>query len=208
MTRILLVRHGDTEYNNNNRFMGDSDIELSPNGRKQIELLRNYISKEDINYVFTSNLIRTISSGRILIGNRTIDLVPCPELREIKYGDCEGMTFEEITSEYPEVARQCKTFTPKLSFPEGEDFISFAGRVVVFKERINNLKAVDTVLVVSHMGPIKVLICSWLGIELRHWWQFRVDTASLSIMEIVSQGAILRSLNNTSFLSARALPQS
>jgi alpha-ribazole phosphatase len=200
MTKLLIVRHGDTEYNDNRRFMGNSDIELGPSGRQQIERLRDYLAHEKIDAVFASDLQRTITSAGIVIGARKLDIIFCPELREINYGACEGMTLDEITHIYPDVAHQCTVFTPELVFPEGETFMGFGHRVSAFTERLKSLRQSDVALVVSHMGPIKVLICQWLGIDIQHWWQIRTDTASLSIVDLTSKGAVLSRLNDTSFL--------
>ena len=200
MTRLLLVRHGDTEFNDSRRFMGYSDIELSPGGRQQIERLRDYLAGDAIEAVYASDLRRTMTTAEILVTGRGLQVVPCPELRELNYGICEGMTFGEIGRDYPDVAKQCIDFTPELEFPEGETFTAFAGRVIRFLKRVEDGKHAGPVLVVSHNGPIKVLICHLLGISMEHWWQIRVDTASMSIMDVTPRGAVLTRLNDVSYL--------
>lgn len=200
MTRLLLVRHGDTEFNSSRRFMGHSDIELSPDGRRQIERLRDYLAGDSIEAAYASDLRRTMTTAAILAGGRGLQVVPCPELRELNYGLCEGLTFGEIGRDYPDVAKQCIDFSPALEFPQGETFHAFAGRVVLFLQRVKDDGRNGPVLVVSHNGPIKVLICHLLGIGMEHWWQIRADTGSLSIMDITSRGAVLTRLNDVSYL--------
>jgi len=205
MAKILLVRHGETEYNSLRRFMGHSDIELSKKGVRQVKLLGSYLAQEQIDFAFASDLHRTLSSARIILGNRNIEVKSCPELREIRYGECEGLTFQEISRKFPETAFQCSNYSPDLSFPGGEEFNSFAARVASFAARLKTIKKNDTVLVVSHMGPIGVLICKLLEITYDHWWQFRTDTASLSIVESNITGNVLARLNDASFLHSEAL---
>jgi len=200
MARLLLVRHGDTEFNNARRFMGHSNIELSPGGVKQIENLREYIAGEKITAVFSSDLDRTMATARILAEFRRLEIIPCPELREMHYGVCEGLTFGEIGQKYPDVARQCAYFTPDLEFPEGETFNNFAARVISFLGKVKEFSPPDRILVVSHSGPIKVLICHLLGISQEHWWQIRTDTASLSIVDTTPRGGVLSRLNDVSYL--------
>jgi len=200
LVRLLMVRHGDTEFNNERRFMGHSDIELSAEGRGQIERLKRYLGREPIEAAYASDLRRTLATAEILMGDRGVKATPCPELREMFYGSCEGLTFGEIGRDYPEVARQCINFTPELEFPQGETFGDFAARVVRFLERLKNDGRDGPVLMVSHNGPIKVLICHMLGIGQEHWWQIRVDTASLSIMDFTPPGAVLTRLNDVSYL--------
>ncbi len=198
--RLLLVRHGDTEFNSSHRFMGHSDIELSPAGRQQIERLRDYLVDDKIEAVYASDLLRTITTARILTDGRGLVVTPCPELREMNYGLCEGLTFGEINQSYPAVAEQCVNFSPSLEFPEGETFQDFSKRTISFLDRLKAHKPSDTVLIVSHNGPLKTLVCHFLGIEMEHWWQIRIDTASLSIIDITPRGAMLSRLNDTSYL--------
>jgi alpha-ribazole phosphatase len=200
MTKLLLVRHGDTEYNDSRRFMGYSDIELGASGCKQVERLRDYLAREKIKVAFASDMQRTMTSAQIVLGGRKPDIIPCPELREINYGACEGKTIDEIGQNYPDLARQCIDFTPELAFPQGESFTAFTQRVITFTQRLEKLKQSDVALIVSHMGPIRVLICHWLGIDMKHWWQMRTDTASLSVIDLTTRGAVLSRLNDTSFL--------
>ena len=198
--RLLLVRHGDTEFNSSHKFMGHSDIDLSPEGQQQIERLRDYLVDDKIEAVYASDLLRTMTTAHILADGRRLSITPCPELREMNYGLCEGLTFGEINQSYPEVAKQCANFTPSLEFPEGETFQDFAKRNISFLDRLKAHKPSDTLLIVSHNGPLKTLVCHFLGIDMEHWWQIRIDTASLSIIDVSPRGAMLSRLNDTSYL--------
>lgn len=201
MSRLLLVRHGLTEYNEDRRFMGYSDIELSAAGQRQAERLRDYLADEKIDAAYSSDLKRTMEMAEIIIAERKININPCPELRECDYGNCEGLTFGEISSRYPRVAEMCIDFTLELSFPEGECFTDFFERTSRFIERLSRHGREETVLISSHSGPLKILLCRLLGIADDHWWQLRVSNASLSIVEISPRGAVLTRLNDVSFLS-------
>jgi broad specificity phosphatase PhoE len=180
--------------------MGHSNVELSADGRRQSGQLRDYIAEEKISAVYASDLLRTMTTAQILTAGHQVPVVPCPELREMHYGVCEGLTFGEIGRDYPDVARACANFTPELEFPEGETFLKFADRVIGFLERLKSYTQPGSILVVTHNGPIKVLICHLLGISMVHWWQVRTDTASLSIVDTTIRGAVLTRLNDTSYL--------
>jgi len=82
------------------------------------------------------------------------------------------MTIEQIDDHYPDVGAHCRLFTPELKFPEGETFHEFNDRVIGFAQKLEHHKTSDTILVVSHNGPLRVLILHFLGIGLEHWWQF------------------------------------
>ena len=129
-----------------------------------------------------------------------IDVVPSPELREFHYGVCEGLTFGEIGAQYPDVAEMCRNFTPALAFPEGEHFGGFSERTGGFLDRLRQHGPEETLLVASHSGPLKVLICLLLGIDTVNWLKLGVDIASLSIVQTFPRGALLVRLNDTSHL--------
>jgi alpha-ribazole phosphatase len=200
LARLLLVRHGLTEFNEDRRFMGHSDIELSAAGRRQAERLRDYLADEKIDAVYSSDLKRTMEMADIILAGRKLDIIASPELRECDYGSCEGLTFGEIGSRYPEVAEKCLNFTLDLAFPEGERFTDFFERTSRFIEKLKEHGQSETVLISSHSGPLKILLCRLLEIGDDHWWQLRISNASLSVMETSSRGAVLTRLNDVSFL--------
>jgi len=201
VARLLLVRHGTTEFNNARRFMGYSNIGMSEAGYRQVEKLGEHLAKEKIDAVYSSDLKRAMDTAQVICSGRGMEIVACPELRECNYGDCEGLTFQEIGTNYPDVAQKCINFTLKLEFPEGECFEGFIERTSGFLDRLDEHAASDTILIASHNGPLKVLVLRLLGIEMEHWWQIRIDTASLSIVETYPRGAILDVLNDTSHLA-------
>ena len=201
MSRLLLVRHGSTDYNSGRRFLGHSDIELNDTGYRQVERLRDRLAGEKIDAVYSSDLKRTLATAEIISSERSVDIIPCPELREVNYGVCEGLTFQEIGSQHPDIAAKCINFTLELALPEGECFEEFIERTCVFMDRLGKHDRSDTILIVSHNGPLKVLICRFLGISMEHWWQISIDTASLSIVHTSARGAMISCLNDTCYLN-------
>ncbi len=202
MARLLLVRHGTTEFNSTRRFAGYTDIALSDIGLRQVERLRERLTGEKITVAYSSDLKRAVTTAEaILTGHNGCDIVRCPELREVNYGEVEGLTFQEIRSRYPQLAESVVDFNPGLlKFPGGETFLEFMDRTAKFLTRLNNHAPSDTVLVVSHSGPLRVLVLDLLRFERSAWWQLRIDNASLSIVETFARGAILNLLNDTSHL--------
>ncbi len=201
MARLLLVRHGITEFNSTLKFQGHSDIELSTAGYRQVEHLRDHLANEKIDAVYSSDLRRALVTAETISSGRKVDIVACPELREIDYGNCEGLTFQEIGSRYPDVAEKCVNFTLELGFPDGESFEEFIERTSKFLDRLTEHTSSETILIVSHNGPLKVLVYRLLGIGMEHWWQIRIDIASLSIVETSPRGAIVNLLNDTCHLA-------
>jgi alpha-ribazole phosphatase len=201
MTRLLLVRHGATEYNHSLRFTGHSQIGLSDLGQRQVARLAGRLAAEDIDISLTSDLRRAVDTADAACQGREIDPATCPELREIDYGDCEGLTFDEIRVKYPEVVQPWLAYSPDLVFPTGESLAGFIERVGSFASRLAAHPEWKTALVVTHGGVIRVLICHLLGLESGHWWRFRIDNASLSIIETYGEKAILSLCNDTCHLA-------
>lgn len=200
MSKLLLVRHGITESNVARRFAGCTDIEMSAAGREQVEKLRDRLKGEKIDAVYSSDLKRALVTAELIAEGHNVEIVACPELREVDYGSCEGLTFQEINGLYPEVAGSITKFSFDLKFPGGESFEDFMERVSKFMDRLGKHTPDETIVIVSHSGPIRTLIWHLLGIGQEHWWQIRIDNASLSIVETYPRGAILSLLNDTSHL--------
>jgi len=169
-------------------------------GQRQVERLRQRLAGEKIDAVYSSDLKRALVTAEVISSRPRADLTACPELREINYGDCEGLTFKEIGRLYPELAELITKFSLKLRFPGGEGFKEFIARVTAFVGRLNKHTPEQTALIVSHSGPLRVLICHLMGIDQSHWPQIRIDNASLSIVETYPQVAIVSLLNDTSHL--------
>ncbi len=200
MSRLLLVRHGITESNSARRFAGYSDVEMSADGYRQVERLRDRLINEKIDAIYSSDLKRALVTADVISSGRKVNIVACPELREINYGHAEGLTFQEISHLYPEVAELITNFNLRLEFPGGEDFHGFIERTTKFLDRLEKHQQSETILIVSHSGPLQVLVCHLLGIDQDHWWQMRCDNASLSIVDTYPRGAVINLLNDTSHL--------
>jgi len=200
LSRLLLVRHGITDHNSNRKFAGSTDVELSDDGYRQVEKLRERLAGEKIDAIYCSDLKRAMATAEVIVSGHDVEITSCPELREMDYGIAEGLTFKEIGSRYPELWESIANFSLELSFPDGECFSDFVGRAVKFMDRLKGHGEEETVLIVSHGGMLKVLVCDLLGIDHSHWPQIRFDNASLSIVETYSRRIILSLLNDTSHL--------
>lgn len=201
MSRLLLVRHSETKLNNGaRRFWGKTDIDLSADGIRQAEKLRDRLAAEKINAVYASNLIRTRATAEIIASEHHLKVICCPELDELNFGYVEGLTFEEITRLHPELAEVLNDWEKRPKFPGGESLDELDDRLQKFLNRLKKHKLEETILIVAHAGTLRLMICHLLGIALEHWRQMQLDFASLSIMETYPQGAILSLLNDVSHI--------
>jgi len=202
LPRLLLIRHGDTELNSAERYWGNTDVKLSDAGFRQAEKLRDRLATERIDAIYSSDLRRTSATAEIIASMHRLDVITCAELREMNFGELEGLTFNEISRLYPEVAELWRQRSHKLKYPGGESIDEFNSRVSQFVDWLKKHASQETILIVAHSGSLRSLMCHLLGISPERWWQFRLDLASLSILETYPAGAILNLLNDVSHLRA------
>lgn len=200
MSRLLLVRHGNTKGNSAERFWGHTDVALSADGVRQAKRLRDRLAAQKIDAVYTSDLCRASRTAGIIASRHRLEVVVCTELHEINFGQIEGLTFPEISQLHPELARAWPTRSLTFKFPGGESIADLDSRVSKFLDRLEKHTTEETVLIVAHSGVLRLLICHLLGIETWHWRQIRTDLASLSILETYPRAAILTRLNDISHL--------
>jgi len=199
LSRLLLVRHGITILHRDDRFWGSTDVALSDTGVSQAGKLRDRLAREKIKAIYTSILSRARVTAETIASKHKVKVTPCPELKECNFGYVEGLTFEEIQRLHPDLAEELLNWKT-VAFPGGENIEQLNSRVLVFLEQLEKYGEKDTVLIVAHGGPLRLIICNLLGLGLEHWLQLRVELASLSIVETYSRGAILQLLNDTSHL--------
>jgi len=200
MSKLLLVRHGNTKLNSAERFWGQTDVELSAQGIKQAERLRDRLSTQPIDSVYTSNLRRARVTAEIIASRRELKITSCAELGEINFGQVEGLTFSEISQRYPDLAEAMASWSQPSRFPGGEGPEELNSRVRKFLPRLAGHGPDETILIVAHAGTLRMLICNLLGLELGYWRRIRLDLASLSILETYPRGEVLSLLNDVSHL--------
>lgn len=199
MSRIFLVRHGETELNHAGRLQGHTDADLSALGYRQAEMLGDYLAAESIDTIYSSDLRRAAKTAEIIARQQQKPVITCPELREINYGKLEGLTFGEVERLYPSVAKLFLDKTARLEFPGGESADQFGQRVRRFLDRLKP-QPEQTILIVAHGGPLRFLICSLLGIDPQHWRQIQLDLASVSVINTCPEIAVISRLNDISHL--------
>lgn len=203
--RLWLVRHGITSWNMQRRFCGHTDIPLSAQGRVQARWLAQQLQEEAISTIYTSDLTRARETAEI-IASQSIEAVQVKlsaAWREINFGAWEGLTYAEIAKQFED---QLGFFTDPEHYspPNGESLAHLLQRVqdeLTTIARNGDLPIEGDVVIVSHGGPLRVLLCSLLGMPLERQWQLRLDPGSLSaidllpIHELPAPRAILALLN-------------
>jgi broad specificity phosphatase PhoE/ribonuclease HI len=200
-TRFLLLRHGQTELSVNRRYSGRGNPALTELGRSQAEAAARYLGqKGGVAAVITSPLQRAYDTAAAAAKALGLDVSVDDDLIETDFGAWEGLTFAEAAERDPELHRRWLRDT-SVSPPDGESFDAAAERVGRARARIIAEHAGETVLVVSHVTPIKTMLRMALGAGPTILYRLHLDLAALSIAEFYPDGAAsVRLVNQTAYL--------
>ncbi len=200
MTRFLLARHGETAWNAERRHHGQSDVPLNATGRRQAAALARRLADEAIDAIYASDLQRAWQTAEAVAAHYDLPVQADPRLRELHFGVWEGLTYPEIEAQDPEALAAWHEDPTHVAPPEGESLVELAQRVDALRADLEAAHPEETVLLVSHNGVLRVLICQALGLPPENYWQFHLSNASLSDLAFYEAGAILNALNETAHL--------
>lgn len=200
-TRILLIRHGETEYNRTARIQGQLDVGLSEKGRRQARLLGRRLRQEKIAAIYASDLKRARETAQIICEETGLSIAGFREdLREIKFGRWQGHTMAEVEELYPEDVAFWRLDITNHAPPGGESYAAMRERGWRAVTELAAAHEGETVAVATHGGIVKAVLCTVLGIDLAERRRIVVDNASLSIIELSAEGWRVQTMNDTCHL--------
>jgi broad specificity phosphatase PhoE len=198
MTRWLLARHGETEWNQAGRYQGHLDVPLSDVGRRQSSALGSALANVPIAAAFSSDLSRAAETARLAVQGRDVPHVATPDLRETAYGAWEGLSFREARAKDPDLFEKLLRWEPDLAPPGGESAAQLFTRVSRFAEEASRSHQNDTILAVGHSGSLRMLAAVLLKLPPPISRRFGLENASLSIIESHPLGSSILLWNDTS----------
>src|SRR5258708_736020 len=200
-TTTVLLRHGDTQLSPEHRFSGLRDLPLSANGTLQAQAAACRLATgAPIDAVVSSPLQRALATAAIAAGELGLTAVIDDDLRETDFGDWDGFTLAEIQQRWPAAAASWRR-DPEQAPPGGESFAETAHRVNRACDRLLRDHGGQTVLVVSHITPIKILLCRALGVPLGTVYRLYLGSACINEIQWHGRGfAAVHRVNDTSHL--------
>ncbi len=203
--RLILVRHGETDWNLQERFQGQIDIPLNNNGENQAKSTMSFLKKVKLDKAFSSPLSRPMQTAKeILTSHPEINIQAKKGLLEIGHGLWEGKLESEIKSNWPELLQEWKDSPEKVQMPEGESIQDVWTRSVKCWAMIaNELNPNETALVVAHDAVNKTILCHLLGLTPADIWMVKQGNGGVTIVDISndpSQPDVVTCLNLTSHL--------
>jgi len=183
-TRIIFVRHGVTDFPTNRIYCDDrEDPALNEEGIAQAEQAALFLQGVDVAAIIASPLVRTQMTAQAIAHGRNVEIESDKRLVERRFGDWEGMFFSEIEERFPDLYREWKLNQAGFKPQGGESVFDLLERVraVIFdiKQRFMG----KTVVVVSHVGPIRVLLAEAIGLAVQAYRQIAIDYASVSCVD-------------------------
>ena len=199
MLHLILVRHGETEWNAQRRYQGQTNVPLSGLGRRQAELVAERLAGQKIDAVYASDLGRAWETAKIIAGKSDLEVSPEPRLRELKFGVLEGLTFDEAESRHPQmIAAWLADFN---NTPEGAETIhAFNARIVSLLDDLKGKYDEQTLLLVGHGGSLSEILRVVLGLSWDKRWYLEMENASLSEVLIAEGYVSFKRLNDTCHL--------
>ncbi|MGW3290859.1 histidine phosphatase family protein [Streptomyces sp. NPDC001002] len=197
-TTLLLARHGQTVWHDENRYAGVSDVPLTPTGVAQAEALGRWIAARPVDAVWTSPLSRAVATAEPAC--RALGLVPSldPDLRECDFGVVEGRTLAEFAAAYPTRAEAFRVDPAANPFPGAEDPRAAAARGAAALRRIAAAHYGERVLVVAHNTLFRLVLCTLLSIPAREYRRVFPSLRNAAITELrvgITGSTALLSLN-------------
>ncbi len=203
--RLLLVRHGQTSWNDSGRAQGHTDILLDPTGLEQARLIGDSFSSGIVNRVLSSDLNRSLETARCIALASGIELEIRQDLRERCFGEWEGLPFSEVSKNLYERAQGLGTSQQEVRPPAGESFLDVWSRLDAVHDELRDSN--DDIAIVSHGGALSLLLAKLLRGTLDTSRAFRFGNTGITELERRNDGLFLISrYNDTSHLaSARVL---
>ncbi|HEY9847646.1 MAG TPA: histidine phosphatase family protein [Candidatus Caenarcaniphilales bacterium] len=211
--RLLLVRHGETEWNRQGRFQGGIDVPLNETGQQQARKVADFLKPVQLDAAFSSSMSRPKQTAeRILEYHPTVPLTLLDGLREISHGSWEGKLEAEIEHHYPGELHRWREHPAEVQMPQGENLHQVWERAIAtWNELVQSSKAAATGsqvgLVVAHDATNKVILCHVAGVGPEQFWSFKQGNGAVSIIDYPTGDGppLLQAMNITTHLGGGVL---
>lgn len=187
---LHLLRHGETAAHG--RLVGSTDIPVDAGGYAQLQRTRDKLKQMEISFMVSSPMQRCLQTTRFL--QMGMESVVWSDLREIDFGAWENHSFQEIAAKWPDTVNAWSNWSESFTFPDGENIGDFLERMKNLQQKIARCEQKD-LLVVTHGGVIRHLICLYLGIAPEKYLLFDIRPGCFSTLALHSEGGVLISLN-------------
>lgn len=201
MTLIILVRHGQTEWNRVERFRGRADVPLDATGLAQAEATARRIAAEwRPAAVYSSPLSRAVKTGEAIARQFDLPVKPHRGLVDIDYGQWQGLTPTEAKGLWPEIVDAWYRTPDAARIPGGETLADLRARAMDAVHELAVRHSEETIIMVAHTVVNRAILLGVLGLHNNRFWHLRQDTCAINVLELDSDDFTLVSMNDTCHL--------
>ncbi len=201
--RIMLVRHGETQWNLENRIVGHTEIGLNSTGRRQVALLARALAGEKIEAVYSSPLRRAADTASEIAREHGLDVVTDDALKEVDAGELDGIAIEEVLRRYGNFWEEWVKGAETLRMPGGETMGELQDRAWSVVTRVVSDHPQGTVILVSHTLTILSILTKALGMPLSDFRRLRLSLASINTLDFKGSVTSLVGFNDTCHLTEK-----
>lgn len=203
MTEIIMIRHGETEWNKTGRFQGHSDVPLSAEGRAQAAALGKNLVVDHVDAIYASDLTRAMETAAPLAQRFGLEVISDPLLRELNFGSWEGRNFNDVNAENPDAMKTFYNDPERVNIPDSEPFPEFQRRVAGRVREIVAQERGKRIVIVSHGASIRILFADILSMPIRSIWHVSQLNTAVNKIRFEDDGfAVVTLMNDTSHLRA------
>jgi probable phosphoglycerate mutase len=204
--RMIIVRHGESEWNRIHRYQGQQDSPLSDLGRQQAEKLAERLRGEQFATIYTSPLQRAAHTAEAIAQyHPNVPLVRDEALLEIGHGEWEGKLAHEVENHFAAGLREWRRYPTRSQMPGGESFTNVLKRTLDFRDRVLAEHGGQTIVVSTHDVVAKILVADTLGMNMDRMNCLWIANASLSTIDYGGELPFLGSLSDSSHLGDLAV---
>lgn len=200
MTKIIVVRHGQTKWNIGQVFRGQADISLNKTGHLQARSLAEFLTDFPLKTVYSSPLSRAQQTAKPIAKKQKLKVEISDLLLDISYGKWQGLSHDKVAKKWPKLFKLWHQAPQKVKFPGGESLADVQKRIKAFLKMVIKKYPEGVIAAVSHRVAIKVLLCTALKLPLSYFWQFQQSTAAFSVLAYQEGLFSLVRLNETCHL--------
>ena len=198
MAKVILVRHGETDWNQSRRIQGgSSDTELNQRGRQQVESLALRLRQETFQAIYSSPLQRALATAQAIAGYHQLPVEIEPSLKEIEVGELEGVLITEVGKHLSQLLTMHSQGEELPKIPGGESLTGLQQRVWSTIQRLVDRHRDGVLVVASHYFSILTVICSVLNLPLSQIGRLRLNPGSINIVTFDEQATRLILFNDT-----------
>ena len=205
--KLIIVRHGETEWNKEGKLQGIVDIPISKVGIHQAMMIADRLKGAKIDAIYTSKLKRAIKTARIISNHHShIKIIQAKELNEMSWGKWEGMTMASVKKNYAKLYEKREKDKFRFKTPKGESPYLHQRRISRFIKKLSKKEKNKSVLIVGHGGTNRAIISSLLNWSIKKTMKIRMHNASLTVINIKNGKARMSLFDSKHHLTNGKMP--